>query len=314
MERYVIRRLVQVVPTFLALSILIFTLIRVLPGDAVAARMGESGRYSDEQVARLRAEWRLDDPAPVQYFSWLSEALRADFGESFITHRPVREELARALPVTVELTILSLGFAFLGGIPLGIISAARRNSRIDYISRVVSVVGISIPNFWLATLLIVVPALWLGYYPPLAFEDIQSAPIKNLQQMVPPALALSFLPLAVLARVTRSSMLEALREDYVRTAQSKGLPRMYIMTRHVLRNAAIPILTVAGVLGAQLIGGAVVIEQIFDLPGIGRLTLESIIKRDYPQLQANIVVIGMMVMLLNLTLDVIYVIVDPRLR
>lgn len=299
------------VPVVFLVSVMVFVLIRAIPGDAVTLMAQETGSQNAEQ---LRARLGLDKPVPVQYAIWLGNALRGDLGASFTSNESVNSQILRALPVTAELALLSLSIAVLIGTPLGIISAIAQNTPIDYLTRSVSITGLSIPAFWLGTLLIMLPAIWLRYLPPTNYTPFFENPYENLRQMILPALALGYNLSAITMRLIRSQALEILRQDYVRTARAKGLADAAVLLRHVLRNALLPVITVLGTQAGLLLGGTVILEQIFLLPGLGRVTLFSISLRDYPQIQGNIIVIVLMVVVINLVIDLSYAWLDPRIR
>ena len=314
MLKYIAGRLVLLVPVLLGISIVTFALIRLAPGDAVLISLGADARATPEQVAALRRAYGLDQPVPVQYARWLGRVVRGDLGKSLRTGRTIRQELALRLPVTIELTLLA---AILGTIPalaFGTIAAIRRNSGLDYAATVSTLVGISVPNFLLATLLVLVFSLWLRWLPPLGYVELARNPGQNLKNMVLPALSLGLPLTAILMRMTRSSVLEALGQEHVRVARAKGLRERRVVLRHVLPNAAIPIITVAGIQVARLLGGTVIVESIFGLPGIGRYIFEAIGTRDYPVVQGVTLVIAVLFVLVSLVVDILYAVVDPRLR
>ena len=314
MLKYIAGRLVLLVPVLLGISIVTFALIRLAPGDAVLIALGADSRASPEQVAAIRRAYGLDQPVPVQYARWLGRVVQGDLGKSIRTGRTIRQELALRLPVTIELTILA---AILGTIPalvFGTLAAIRRNSGLDYAATVSTLVGISVPNFLLATLLVLVFSLWLRWLPPLGYVELARNPAQNLRNMVLPALSLGLPLTAILMRMTRSSVLEALGQEHVRVARAKGLRERRVILRHVLPNAAIPIITVAGIQIARLLGGTVIVETIFGLPGIGRYIFEAIGTRDYPVVQGVTLVIAVLFVLVSLVVDILYAVVDPRLR
>ena len=314
MLKYIAGRLVLLVPVLLGISIVTFALIRLAPGDAVLIALGADARATPEQVAAIRRSYGLDQPVPVQYARWLGRVVQGDLGKSIRTGRTIRQELALRLPVTIELTILA---AILGTIPalvVGTLAAIRRNSGLDYAATVSTLVGISVPNFLLATLLVLVFSLWLRWLPPLGYIELARNPAQNLRNMVLPALSLGLPLTAILMRMTRSSVLEALGQEHVRVARAKGLREHRVVLRHVLPNAAIPIITVAGIQIARLLGGTVIVETIFGLPGIGRYIFEAIGTRDYPVVQGVTLVIAVLFVLVSLVVDILYAVVDPRLR
>jgi peptide/nickel transport system permease protein len=312
MRQYILRRLAYLIPVLIGISIAVFLLLRVAPGDVCELIQGQGA--TEETLARCRQRLGLDKPEIVQYFEWAGGALRFDLGHSFFAGRPVIDEIVDRLPVTVELLVVTVLFTVAIGIPIGVISAVYQNSPLDYVARVVSIFGLSIPAFWLATLVILLPSLWWSYSPPIGHVSFFEDPWDNLRQFVPPALILAIASSAVLMRLTRSTLLEVLRNDYIRTARSKGLRERVVIGRHALKNALIPVVTVVGLQLAALLGGAVIIEMVFALPGLGLLTLEAIFRRDYPLVQAVSLYIAMVFVLINLAVDLAYAWLDPRIR
>jgi peptide/nickel transport system permease protein len=312
MQQYILRRLILMIPTLFIVSVFIFTLVRLLPGDIVTLMLEETG--DPEQVAQLRAQMGLDQPLPVQYGIWLGDVARGNLGESLWTGNTVASELGRALPVSFQLMIMSIIVAVLIGIPAGLSSAVRQYSLLDYAVRSVSIAGLSIPNFFLATMLLMFPAIWFGWSPSTRFVPFLDDPIANLKLFLPPALVVGYSLSAVTMRMMRSQTLEVLRQDHVRTARAKGLSERNVIGRHTLKNALIPVITVVGASMGTVISGLVITEQIFVLPGLGRLTLWALQVRDYPQIQANILVIVLITMLANLLVDIAYAWLDPRVK
>lgn len=312
MTAYILRRLALMVPVILLVSIIIFILLRLMPGDAVALMLEES---SDPAAAQeLRQKLGLDEPIPVQYLYWMRDALQGDLGTSLWTSNSVMSEIARALPVTIELTVLAMIIATLFAIPAGLFSSTRHDTIPDYTVRVISIAGLSIPNFWLGTLFVMLPAIWFKWLPPTNYVPIYEDPIQNLKQFILPALALGYYLSAVTMRMMRSQMLEVLRQDYIRTARAKGLRERAVIMRHSVRNALIPVVTVMGSQMGALLSGSIITEQIFVLPGLGRLTLWALQVRDYPQIQANILMIVLITLILNLLTDISYGWLNPRIR
>jgi peptide/nickel transport system permease protein len=314
MRTYLLTRVALLVPVLLGVSLVTFALIRLVPGDAVAVVLGPDVRATPEQIANIRTAFGLDDPAPVQYAKWLGKIATGDLGVSFRTGRSLTQELALRLPVTLELTLIA---AVLGTIPalfVGILAAVKRNSLADYIATVSTLVGVSMPNFLLATLLVLGFSISLRWLPPIGYIELNRDPLGNLRTMLLPALSLGLPFAAILMRITRSSVLEVLGHDYVRSARAKGLKAEGILGRHVLPNAAIPVITVAGIQIARLLGGAVIVETIFGLPGIGRYVYDAISMRDYPVVQGVTLVVALAFVLISLLVDVLYAVVDPRLR
>jgi peptide/nickel transport system permease protein len=311
-RRYLARRLLVAVPSLLIASLIVFTLPRLIPGDVVALMLEEKAYARDLQ--ELRAKLGLDRPLHVQYLEWLGRAARGDLGESLWTRRPVAEELARRVPVTVELGLLAILFAIVIGLPIGVLSATRQDTLRDYAARSIAVIGLSVPGFWLATLVVILPALWWGWRPVSTFVEFAEAPLAHVRQLLLPALILGIAAAAALMRLTRGMLLEVLRQDYVRTGWAKGLRERVVVLKHGLRNAVIPVVTVLGIQLAQVLGGTVIIESIFGLPGMGRFLFEAITQRDYPVIQGINLVVVSVIVLVNLLVDALYALLDPRIR
>lgn len=314
MHRYIIRRLLLAVPTLLLVSIAVFGMTRIIPGDAVVAIVGDTGNISPAQLAGLKARLGLDKPFHTQYFVWIRGVLTGDLGNSYYTRKPVVKQLMSSIPITLELAAIGLTLGMLFAIPLGIISAIRQDTISDYAARVLAVLGISMPNFWIATMVVVYLGLFFAYLPPLGYSRLWEEPGRNLQQFYLPGLVLGFQLSGTTARMVRSSMLEVLRQDYIRTALAKGLRERVVVTRHAVKNALIPVVTIIGNLMNGLIGGTVIIETIFALPGVGQLTIGAVTQRDYPQIQANIMFLATFLILMNLVIDLTYGWLDPRIR
>jgi len=313
-RKYLLTRVALLVPVLLGVSIVTFSLIRLVPGDPVTVILGPDARLTADQVANIRTQYGLDDPAPVQYAKWLGKVLSGDIGTSFRTGRSLTQELALRLPVTLELTALAVVLGIVPAILVGILAAVRRNSAADYIATMSTLVGISVPNFLLATLLVLAFSIWLRWLPPIGYVELNIDPLGNLKTMLLPAISLGLPFAAIMMRITRSSVLEVLGQDYVRVARAKGLRSDGVLGRHVLPNAAIPVITVGGIQIARLLGGAVIVETIFGLPGIGRYVYEAISMRDYPVVQGVTLVVALAFVLVSLIVDVLYAVVDPRLR
>lgn len=309
---HILRRMVQMIPTLLGLTLAVFLVMRVIPGDAAVAMLEESPTAAQKDA--IRAELGLDKPIHEQYLKWMAGLMRGDMGTSFWTNQPVLTEIKRAAPVTIELGLLAAFTAALVGIPVGILSAVKQNTAFDYVGRSVSIMALSIPNFWLGTLAIVLPAIWFGWVPPTTYRPIWEAPLHNLGQFWMPTLVTGLSASGALTRMTRSAMLEVLREDYVRTAQAKGLAPGVIIRRHALKNAMIPVVTMFGTLLAGMLTGAVITETLFNLPGFGRLTIDAISQRDYPLIQGAVLLFGVTYVVINLVIDLSYVMLNPRIR
>ena len=316
MRQYAIKRILLFFPTVLLVTMIAFFVMAVLPGDpAIAILEGDGGgQYTQEDLDRLRQELGTDRNKFVQYADWISGVAVGDFGDSLWFNSPVMTELGDRIPVTVELAVLSVLMAVVIAVPLGIVSAIKPDSPLDYGSRVFTLIGIAIPNFLAAVLMILFLLKVFDWLPALGYVDFWDNPAKNLSQMFFPAFALALYEMAFIARVTRSSMMEIIREDYMRTARSKGLAERVVLFRHGLKNAILPILTISGWQFGRLFGGTVVIETIFLIPGMGRILIEAVQHRDFPLIQAAIVIIGMAIVTINLLVDLLYGWLDPRIR
>ena len=316
MQQYAIKRILLFIPTVLLVTMIAFFVMAVLPGDpAIAILEGDGGgQYTQEDLDRLRQELGTDRNKFVQYADWISGVAVGDFGDSLWFNSPVMTELGDRIPVTVELAVLSVLMAVVIAVPLGIVSAIKPDSPLDYGSRVFTLIGIAIPNFLAAVLMILFLLKVFDWLPALGYVDFWDNPGKNLSQMFFPAFALALYEMAFIARVTRSSMTEIIREDYMRTARSKGLAERVVLFRHGLKNAILPILTISGWQFGRLFGGTVVIETIFLIPGMGRILIEAVQHRDFPLIQAAIVIIGMAIVSINLLVDLLYGWLDPRIR
>jgi peptide/nickel transport system permease protein len=308
-------RLVGAIPTLLGVTVLTFLFIRLIPGDAIAARLGTSTALTPEQLASLRAYFGLDQPLPQQYWNWLTSLLRGDAGYSIRTGRPVLVEIAERLPATLELAAAATLIAVAIGLPLGLLSAMRPRSRVDVLARIGGLIGLSLPSFWLGTLIIVFFSLYLRWLPNTGgYVDFLRDPLGNVALLVLPAVTLGVALAAATMRMTRSAMLDVLSADYVRTAWAKGLRRSVIVRRHVLKNGLIVVVTLLGIQVGQLLGGAVVVEEIFSIPGVGRMLLAAIVQRDYALVQGGVLAIAILFVLLNIVVDVLYGYLDPRIR
>ena len=315
MRQYAIKRIALFVPTVLLLTIIVFVLMSIIPGDPALAILSEGeGNYTQRDLDRLRHELGTDRSIPVQYVDWISHAVVGDFGDSFWFNAPVMTELQKRIPRTLELAVLAIVLAIVFSIPLGVLSAFRPDGWLDYFARFFTLVGVSIPNFFFAILLILFLVSMFGWLPPLGYADLWVDPLTNLKQMAFPALSLALYDMAFIARVTRSSMMEILREDYMRTARAKGLSEKTVLIRHGLKNAALPILTMTGWQFGRLFEGAVIIETIFLMPGMGRILIEAVFQFDFPMIQAVIVIIGTGILTINLCVDLLYGFLDPRIR
>ncbi len=314
MLRYILRRVLLMIPVLLGVSLVTFIIIRSIPGDPVQVMLGADRRTTPEQIEAIRASYGLDQSLPVQYLKWLGHVLTGDLGDSLRTKRPLTQELRLRLPVTVELTLMAGIIAAIPAMIFGVLAALRRNSGIDYAATLMTLIGVSVPNFFLATILVLVFSFWLKWLPPVGFKPFTDDPVQNLKTMIMPAVALGLPLAAILMRFVRSSVLEVLGQDYVRTARAKGLRDRLVVMRHVLRNALVPVITVVGIQTGYLLGGTVIVEQIFSIPGIGRLALDAVLQRDYPVVQGTTLFIAAGFVFMNLVTDVVYGLVDPRIR
>jgi peptide/nickel transport system permease protein len=318
MGEYAIRRVLLFIPTLLVATVLVFTLFWIVPGDPaltiLAGGEGDTGSVSLEQLQQLRQALGLDRPLYVQYGSWLGDVLRGDLGTSLWYKTPVWDQLKDRFFVTMELAVMAILLAFCVAVPLGVISAVKQDTGFDYLSRIFSGIGIALPTFWLGILIVYALAAFFQWLPPLGYATLWDDPLLNLQQLIFPAVTLAFHDLAFTARVTRSSMLEVMREDYLRTARAKGLKDIVVIGRHALKNALLPVVTISGYQFARLLGGVIIVESIFVVPGIGTLLIDSIIHRDFIVLQAIVLLIAAVVLSLNLLIDLLYGVLDPRIH
>jgi peptide/nickel transport system permease protein len=312
MRRYILRRLLLMVPVLILISFAVTMLMRLVPGDPARLALGQEAKPED--IQRFRQTYHLDDPIPVQYAHWWGDLARGNLGSSVVHRTNVTQELKQRLPTTLEMLAFAIILTALIGIPFGVVSALKRNSALDYGVRLLSIGGLSIPSFWLGTLLLILPSIWWGYLPPIGKVQFSEDPLRNLQQYLLPSLTLAIGASAVIMRLTRSATLEVMRNDYVRTAYAKGLRQRMVVTRHVLKNALIPVVTVLGLQFAALMGGAVIVETIFNLPGVGLLLVESIFTRDYPVIQGLVFFLAVVFVCINLLVDLSYAWLDPRIH
>jgi peptide/nickel transport system permease protein len=312
MLNFILRRMLSAIPTLILVSLFVFTLQKLLPGDPVQAMAGEE---RDPAVMEyLREKYRLNDPIPMQYLHWVGNVLQGDFGTSLRTEQPVTTLLASKLPVTIELAVLALIIALVIGIPTGVISAVRKGTAIDYGANVFALSGISIPHFWLGIVLIMIFSVKLQWLPASGFVPLGEDVAQNLKTLILPAFVLGAGLSGVLMRHTRSAMLEVLRADYVRTARAKGLFPRTVILKHALRNALMPIVTLTTLLFGELLGGAVLTEQVFSIPGFGKMIVDAVFNRDYAVVQGVVLCVAIGFLLLNLLADVLYRLINPRLR
>jgi peptide/nickel transport system permease protein len=312
--RYLLVRLYSMALTLLGLTVLVFLMLRLIPGTVVEQMIGADAVVSAAMVEQLRAFFGLDQPWYVQYGRWLGALAQGDLGTSWRTGKPVVALIVERLPVTLELTLMAVSFALVLGLVAGIISAVRRDRAIDNVTRVGALLGLSVPVFWQGTMLILFLSIYLRWMPPVVWVDFLRDPLKNLTIMLLPAVCLGTASAANIARTTRASMLDVLGSEYIRTAAAKGLMPRLVVLKHALKNALIPIVTVVGLQIGILLGGSVVVEEVFTLPGVGRLVLWSIYQRDYPLTQSTILFVAVMFMTINLLVDLLYACLDPRIR
>lgn len=315
MRDYIIRRLFASFVVVCLVSVMVFIMMHLLPGDALLVKLGETGRIPPDKMALLRKDMGLDDSLVVQYLRWVGDIADGSMGESLIFEgQSVSGRFLEAIPVTLELAILGMSSALIIGIPLGVLSAVAHDRLADHIIRMLSLVGLSVPSFLLGLIIIIYGTLHFGYVPPREFIHLSDDPIGNIRQLWIPVLILGYGLSASIMRMTRSTILEALKEDYVRTARSKGLSGHIIVSRHVLRNALIPVVTLVGNQAAFVFSGALILEVLFVLPGMGQLTYTAILQRDYTQVQGNALIVAAIVVLVNLAVDLSYGLIDPRIR
>ena len=311
MGQYIIQRLILAVPVILGVSIILFAAVRVIPGDIASARLGDQA--SPALVEELREDLGLNEPLYVQYFEWIGGILTLDFGDSLWTGRPVIDNITRALPVTLQLGAFSILIAVLIAIPFGVASAAAQDRWPDYVLRLISITGLAIPNFWLATMVITFAAVWWNWTPVAGAPSITDQP-DNIIKYGLAATIVGLSSSAIILRMTRAMMLEVLHQDYMRTARAKGLGGSTILIKHGLRNALIPVFTLIGNQFGLILSGSVVIEQVFGLPGLGRLLVDGISQRDYPQIEAAVLLFAVGFVTVNLMVDVLYGAIDPRIQ
>ncbi len=319
MRTFLVRRLLLAIPTLIGASLLIFLIMRVLPGDVVLMILGAGGEGNPyginvPDVERLRALLHLDRPPYEQYALWLWDVVRGDLGTSLRSQAPIATEVAQRLPVTLELAFLALLVSLLIAIPVGVVSALRQDSAADYVGRLFAIGGLSIPDFWLASLFLLLLVTWFRWIPSVTYTPFFQDPVTNLQQFLFPALALGVSTSASVARMLRSQLLEVVRQDYIRTAYAKGLRERTVVLRHAIKNAILPVVTMLGLRVGRLLGGTVILESIFNLPGVGRLLLDSISWRDFPVVQALVLIFTASFVAVNLLVDMSYAWLDPRVR
>jgi peptide/nickel transport system permease protein len=311
---HLVRRLLATALTLVGVSVLVFAMVRLIPGTVVEQLLGQAAIASPEVLASFRRFFGLDRPAHLQYLDWLGGVLRGDFGVSWLSGKPVLALFLERLPVSAELALLAVGWSLVLGVPLGTASAVWRGGTRDALIRVAATLGLSLPAFWQGTVLLLLFSVYLGWIPSLTWVPFTRDPAANLAMLALPALTLGTATAAMITRMSRSSMLDVLGREYVRTARAKGLAEGRVTFHHALRNALIPVVTVAGVQLGYIVGGIVVVEDVFTLPGVGRLLLDAIFQRDYPVVQGVILLLAVIFMAFNLAVDLLYAVLDPRLR
>ncbi|MGD9093150.1 MAG: ABC transporter permease [Anaerolineales bacterium] len=314
MYRYILRRLFSTIFTLLGITVVVFLLLRVAPGSIIDTKLGIYSERTPELIAEMEAYFGLDKPLYIQYFYWLRDMLMGDFGDSWRTGTPVVDLIKDSLPVTVELAFLAMLITVVIGIPVGVISAIRKDKLFDNTSRILSFAALGLPNFWQAAMMILIASLVFNWFPPMNYVSFFEDPAENLKLMILPAIALGTVNVANVVRLTRSSTLEELPKDYVRTARSKGLKERVVVWNHGVRNALISIVTIIGLMVGYLLGGAVTVEAVFTLPGLGRLILWSIYQRDYPVTQVVLLLTCAMFVLINFFVDILYAFINPQIR
>ena len=315
MRAYVIRRLLLAIPTLWLATLIVFFFIRLIPGDAIEMILAQQeitgGGMSIEEV---QAELGLDQPIYIQYVRWLADILRGDFGNSLWMRTSVTAEILPRIPVSFELGLLAISVGLIVAVPIGIYSAIRQDTIGDYVGRSIAIAFIAIPGFWIGTIVLVFPSIWWGWAPQMLYVRFSEDPLANLRLVIIPAAILGMVISGITMRMTRTMMLEVLRQDYIRTAWAKGIKERVVILRHALKNALIPIVTIVGIQAPLLIGGSVVFEQMFNLPGVGRLLVFSLQRRDYPTLSAINIIVAAFVLIINLIVDLTYAYLDPRIR
>jgi peptide/nickel transport system permease protein len=312
MYSYIGKRVLVAIPTLLIISIFVFSLQKLLPGDPVLALAGED--RDPQTIEYLREKYHLNDPVPVQYLRWVGDALQGDLGISLKTNQPVLTLIGDKLPVTIQLAVMSIVFAFVIGIPMGILAAVKKNTALDYVANVVALSGLSIPNFWLGIMLILLVSVKLGWLPASGYRPFFDDPLLSIETMLMPAFVLGNALAATLMRHTRSAMLSVLSADYIRTARAKGLSEWKVVLEHSFRNAVLPIVTLSALLFGELLAGAVLTEQIFTIPGFGKLIVDAVFTRDYAVVQGVVLCTAVGFIVMNLVADVLYVLLNPRMR
>jgi peptide/nickel transport system permease protein len=313
MQSSIVVRLLQIIPTIVLVSLIVFGLQHLLPGDPAVMLAGDSAG-DPHVVAQIRDHLLLDRPLWQQYLHWLAGVLHGNLGYSWELSAPVTTLILQKLPVTLQLSVMAFFFALAIGIPLGVISAVKRGTPLDWLANSIGLFGLSVPTFWLGILLILVVSVDLGWLPPSGYVPLSQDPLQSLRTTIMPSFVLGNAIAAIIMRHTRSAMLTALQQDYVRTARAKGLRESAVILRHALRNALIPVVTLAGLQLGTLLSGAVLTEQVFDIPGIGKLVVDAVFNRDYPVIEGVVLVTGLLYVLINLVTDILYAVINPKLR
>jgi peptide/nickel transport system permease protein len=314
MLRYVLQRILLMIPTLLGVAVLVFFLLRIMPGDVVQMMYSDAANIPKRVIEMERARLGLDQPLHIQFFKWIGGALQGDFGISMWTGKPVAQEIAVRLELSLQVAIMATILAILIALPLGTLSALFKDTWIDHVIRVISIAGLAIPSFWLGMLIILSLLTFFAWHPPLMFTPFFENPKANLSQLIWPAIAVGYRYSAVATRMTRSSILEVLQEDYIRTARAKGVFERLVIARHAMRNAMLPVVTVIGLEFAFLIGGLVVTEQVFNLNGIGKLFVQAVARGDYTMIQALVLLVATCFIVVNFAIDLLYATLDPRIR
>lgn len=314
MQAYILRRLLALVPTLIFASLIVFLSLRLVPGSVVDLMLAQNDIATGQDRARVEEALGLDRPLVLQYFVWTGQALTGDLGASLWQNTPVTEMLAERIPVSFELGLLALLVALSVAIPIGVYAAMRQDGLGDHVTRSFSILMLAVPSFWLGTLVMVFPSVWWRWAPELEYTPFLADPVKNLSHMLVPAILLGLSLSAVTMRLTRTMMLEVMRQDYIRTARAKGVSELGVVVRHALRNGLIPVVTLIGLQAPLLIGGSVIMEQIFVIPGMGLLLLEAVFQRDYPVVSGVFLAVGLAVLLINLVVDLSYGFLDPKVR
>lgn len=315
MTAYILQRLALFLPTLILASFLAFAVMRILPGDpAIAMLGGAEGSFTQEDLDLIREKLGTNRPIHVQYATWMRDLVKGDFNESYFLHVPVAELMKDRFPVSTQLAVMALVLSYIVAIPLGVLSAVKQDTLIDHAAKLFTIAGVALPTFWVGILILFILGYFFNWVPPLDYASFFENPITNMQQMIFPAVALGYFNTAFAARLTRSTMLEVMHEDYIRTARSKGLKELSVIGRHAIKNAFLPVVTIVGFQLGRLFGGAVAIEAIFVVPGVGRLLVDSVLIRDYPVVQACILMIALVVLVLNLVVDLLYGWLNPRIR